>query len=72
MSVFFSQLGRLGRLGNQLFQIAATMSLAMSKGDTYIFPKWNYERYFNLHNCFSDIIRPSFIYQEPFFHYKKI
>ena len=33
-------LGKNGEFGNQLFQIAATVSHATSNEDTFIFPKW--------------------------------
>lgn len=46
--VTFSQLGypTWGRLGNQLFQIAATLGVAHRNGQDAIFPAWSYERYF--------------------------
>jgi len=39
-------LGDLGRLGNQLFQIAATIGIARRNGCTFIFPQWPDARYF--------------------------
>ena len=39
-------LGELGRLGNQLFQIAATIGIARRNGCSFIFPPWPYARYF--------------------------
>lgn len=38
--VTFSQLGRYGRFGNQLFQIAGTIGIAEANGYDYGFPKW--------------------------------
>lgn len=35
-----------GRLGNQMYCIAATIGTALSNGITYGFPEWNYNRYF--------------------------
>ena len=72
MSVSFSQLGKQGRLANQLFQLSATICHALNNNDTYVFPEWPYERYFGLHGCFSGAIRPSTTYSEPYFHYAKI
>lgn len=46
MTVSFSQLGKMGRLGNQLFQIAATIAIAKEHGQDFIFPEWPYEKYF--------------------------
>lgn len=42
----FSMLGRRGRLGNQLFQIAGTIGLAKIHGAKASFPEWVYEKYF--------------------------
>jgi hypothetical protein len=72
MTVTFSKLGSYGRLGNQIFELASAIALALDNNDTYIFPPWKYEPYFNLHNCFSNIINPTKTYTEPFFHYGKI
>jgi len=36
----FKNLGKYGRLGNQMFQIAGTIGLATSHGYTYGFPNW--------------------------------
>ena len=44
--ITFSKLGKFGRLGNQLFQIAATIGIAKSNDHSYIFPEWEYSRYF--------------------------
>ena len=59
-------------MGNQLFQLSATISLAANNNDQYIFPPWEYEKYFNLHNCFSSHIQPTQTYTEPAFHYTEI
>lgn len=67
--ISFKNLGTMGRLGNQLFQIAATVALALRNNDKYIFPPWQYEQYFNLHDCFSDNIANVETYSEPYFHY---
>ncbi len=67
--ISFSQLGNLGRLGNQLFQIAVTVVTAKKNNENYIFPAWQYESDFNLHNCFSSHIPITKTYQEPHFHY---
>ena len=46
MIISFSQLGKYGRLGNQLFQVASTMGLAEKHGAQVTFPAWEYEQYF--------------------------
>jgi glycosyl transferase family 11 len=44
--VTFDLLGKLGRLGNQLFQIAATIGAARRNHCACTFPAWPYEAYF--------------------------
>lgn len=46
MIISFSSLGRHGRLGNQLFQVASTLGLAEKYGAEAAFPAWDYEPYF--------------------------
>jgi len=47
--ITFSKLGQKGRgrLGNQLFQIASTASIAKRNNHSFFFPKWEYEKYFD-------------------------
>lgn len=45
--ISFSQLGKYGRLGNQLFQIHSIMGLAERLGAQAVFPEWEYERFFS-------------------------
>lgn len=45
--ITFGKLGRQGRLGNQLWQIAGTWGLAKKHGMEFRLPPWKYERYFN-------------------------
>ena len=52
MAVTFSKLGIAGRMGNQIFQCAAAIGLALRNNDHFIFPHWEYEKDFNLHNCY--------------------
>lgn len=44
----YSRLGRQGALGNQLWEIAGTVGKAMSEGDAYQFPHWEYSDYFSV------------------------
>jgi hypothetical protein len=39
-------LGEMGRFGNQLFQIAATIGIARRNGCPFVFPMWPYARHF--------------------------
>jgi len=43
--IVFMHLGNLGRLGNQLFQIAATVSHAKSMGTKALFNEWEYNKF---------------------------
>tara|TARA_R110000782_G_scaffold143641_2_gene236391 strand:- start:2078 stop:2854 length:777 start_codon:yes stop_codon:yes gene_type:complete len=73
-----------GGLGNQLFQIAAALSLAADNNDTTLFnpalhdlPKQgrkthNYTNSILRNINFSPNYKPYKFYQEPHFHYKKI
>jgi hypothetical protein len=36
----YNELGRYGRLGNAMFQIASTVGIATKKGYEYAFPHW--------------------------------
>jgi hypothetical protein len=38
--VTFAQLGRYGRLGNQMFQVASTIGIAKANGYDFAFPEW--------------------------------
>jgi Glycosyl transferase family 11 len=46
MTISFSKLGNLGRLGNGLFQLASMIGLSRSKGCDLALPEWQYARYF--------------------------
>jgi len=44
----YSLLGVNGALGNQLWQIAGVIGRAQMRGGKAIFPKWDYESFFNI------------------------
>ncbi len=48
MTVTFSKLGRLGRLGNQLFQIAGSLAVARRRGEDLSLPAWSYAADFSV------------------------
>lgn len=72
--ITFTRLGTYGRLGNQLFEIAATIGAAFHNGDDFGFPRWKYEQRFNLSGCFHDHLRANQfeLYEEPSFRYAPI
>ena len=70
--ITFSNLGQMGRLGNQLFQMSTVIALATRHNDKYVFPPWKYENSFNLHSCFSSNIVSTETYREPSFTYTPI
>ena len=77
--ITFTNLGRHGEFGNQLFQIAAVVGTAMKNNTQFDFPKWKglisqteYAKYFktpipetlNLNQNFISYSEPSFTYNE--------
>lgn len=50
----FSALGRYGRLGNQMFQVASTIGIARKYGRDFSFPKWVNHDQFNRFNIADD------------------
>lgn len=44
--ITFTSLGNLGRLGNQLFQIASTIGIALKNNQHCGFNEWPYQKYF--------------------------
>lgn len=74
MAITFSELGKKGRLGNILFQVAATIALALRNNDDYVFPNnWSDKKYFNIPlEKFVDKVYFSSKYDEPHYHYSPI
>ena len=73
MIATFTHLGKLGRMGNTMFQIAATIGYAKRHGFEFAFPKWSYQQYFKnpLPELYPHVNR--FIpYQEKSFNYYEI
>jgi hypothetical protein len=48
-TVTYPELGKVGRLGNHLFQIASTIGIAKSNNLDFAFPKWRCQRFFKNH-----------------------
>jgi hypothetical protein len=44
--ITFSQLGKFGRFGNQLWQIASTIGIAIKNNQDFGFSEWEYQKYF--------------------------
>lgn len=68
----FPTLGKVGRLGNHLFQMAATIGLAMDHQERFGFPRWEYEGQFAIEGCFHDILPGGPSYQERSYSYEPI
>jgi hypothetical protein len=70
--VSFPHLGKLGRLGNQLFQIAATIGIAIRHRANYRLPRWSYSRF--LANPPPQSPQPLDVisYVEPSFNYRAV
>ena len=67
----FSNLGNMGRLGNQLFQIASTIGSAKNNNEDYYFPEWYYNKFFK-NKIPSAKYFPENIFQEKTFYYSEI
>lgn len=76
--VTFPNLGNKGRLGNQLFQIAATISTAIDNDLSYAFPDWKYNEFLKNkipeYSKLAPIVsyKPTHFYTEPSFRYNAI
>lgn len=70
--ITFPALGNFGRLGNQLFQMAAAIGLALDHNDTYGFPLWRYSDRFRIGGCFHERLPDVPVYREPAFEYNEI
>lgn len=46
MTVTYPELSKAGRLGNQLWEIAATIGIAVIRDEDVQFPRWDYQPYF--------------------------
>lgn len=68
----FSKLGNYGRLGNQLFQIAATIGLAEKHGCKTAFPRWQYAEFFERMLPAFDSIEFDYKVSEPHFHFSDL
>ena len=57
--ITFTRLGKAGRLGNQLWQIASTAGIAQTLGQSVALPNWDYRPFFRVPDEFfrSDLIR---------------
>jgi len=67
--ITFSNLGNLGRLGNQMFQIASTIGIAANNGTYADFPIWKYEEYFKLKVGSKNFKKYNTEVKESAFHY---
>lgn len=80
MIVTFSQLGRHGEFGNQLFQIAATIGYATKHNRDFLFPEWigltsqdKYSKYFKFPIAQTNVLpKTEGFYKEPHFNYEEI
>ncbi|MFV8373878.1 alpha-1,2-fucosyltransferase [Flavobacterium sp. LB1P71] len=69
--ITFSKLEKKGHLGNQLFQIAATIGIAVENNHDFCFPKWSSNWFFK--NELPVLSNQEFTaYKEKKFHYESI
>lgn len=67
----YSQLGKNGRLGNQMFQIAATAAYGLEHGKRAVFPPWEYSRFMKYPLNEGDAAHPT-VHKEPAFTFSDI
>jgi hypothetical protein len=73
VAISYSQLGQQGRIGNQFYQIAATIALAKRNNASYQFPFGLWSTELNLlQSSYSNNIQFKSRYTEPYFHYSPI
>jgi hypothetical protein len=75
MTVTYSMLGNYGRMGNALFEVAATIGYAKKYNVPYYFPEWNDKRLFNISDEFfvnKRSVNTKNQYNEPCFTYNEI
>src|SRR3990167_72445 len=70
--VTFSKLGQLGRIGNQLWQIAATIGYSRKWNMDYVLPDWEYAKHFKYGFNQSSILKPFAPFHENGFHFSQI
>jgi hypothetical protein len=69
--ITFSKLEKKGNIGNQMFQIASTIGIALENNQEYCFPKWSFNSYFE--NQLPVLENQEFVpYHEENFHFKPI
>lgn len=70
-TITLSSLEKNGRLGNQMYQVAAVIAAAKEHGMNYVFPEWRYSKY-----MFAQLpigsVKVDRIWNEPTFHYTPI
>jgi hypothetical protein len=62
--ITFSNLGKYGKLGNQLFQISAVYCHAVKNNMGYIFPEWKYNEYLDKKIATGNLPSGLFQYRE--------
>ncbi|MEK6880717.1 MAG: alpha-1,2-fucosyltransferase [Nanoarchaeota archaeon] len=71
-TVSFSQLGKMGRLGNAMWQVSALISYCNKHKKVPVIPNWEYLKYFKNLPASTENIVVDKIYNEPHFHYSEI
>lgn len=69
--ITFSRIGKKGNLGNQMFQIASTIGIALKNNQEFSFPDWEYSKYFigkfpeiQKNEIFKNVKEKSYKYKE--------
>lgn len=70
--VTYKNLGKNGRLGNQLWQVASTLGIAFQNDMTYVLPEWEYAQHINPYLPQDNSFLPEFYYEEETTRFKEI
>lgn len=72
-TVTFQNLGRYGRLGNQMFQIASTIGIAVKSGWQFAFPEWKNHDHLERFGAKEDIdVQKYFVNKLPVYNGPKL
>lgn len=71
-TVSYKELGRMGRLGNSLFEISCTWAYGLKHNRIVQLPEWEYFKYFKFPFQTNNDIKVDKTYVEPAFHFNEI
>lgn len=72
--ITYPELGKVGRFGNQLFEIAALVGIAHDNNQNWFIPQWGYAQYFKgpFYTGYTGTIQAPKNLKEPYFHHEQL